>query len=59
MTVREKGVEVSGVTNWDNQKESQEASDMAGALATLLRNASGQMNHVGTDSSGIARWQVI
>ena len=39
MTVREKGVEVSGVTNWDNQKESQEASDMAGALATLLRNA--------------------
>ena len=29
---------------------------MAGALATLLRNASGQMNHVGTDSSGIARW---
>lgn len=56
LTVREKGVEVSGVTNWDNQKESQEASDMAGALATLLRNASGQMNHVGTDSSGIARW---
>lgn len=54
LTVREKGVEVSGVTNWDNQKESQEASDMAGALATLLRNASGQMNHVGTDSSGIA-----
>ena len=46
LTVREKGVEVSGVTNWDNQKESQEASDMAGALATLLRNASGQMNHV-------------
>ena len=31
LTVREKGVEVSGVTNWDNQKESQEASDMAGA----------------------------
>ena len=56
LTVREKGVKVSGVTNWDNQKESQEASDMAGALATLLRNASGQMNHVGTDSSGIARW---
>ena len=56
LTVQEKGVEVSGVTNWDNQKESQEASDMAGALATLLRNASGQMNHVGTDSSGIARW---
>lgn len=56
LTVREKGVEVSGVTNWDNQKERQEASDMSGALATLLRNASGQMNHVGTDSSGIARW---
>lgn len=56
LTVREKGVEVSGVTNWDNQKESQEASDMAGALATLLRNASGQMNHVGTDSLGIERW---
>ena len=56
LTVREKGVEVSGVTNWDNQKESQEASDMAGALATLLRNASDQMNHVGTSSLGIERW---
>ena len=29
---------------------------MAGALAKLLRNASGQMNHVGTDSLGIERW---
>lgn len=35
LIVREKGVEVSGVTNWDNQKESQVAQDMAGALRCL------------------------
>lgn len=29
---------------------------MAGALATLLRNASGQLQHVGTDSRQITQW---
>lgn len=56
LVVKEYGVEVQGVTNWNNQKESQEASDMAGALATLLRNASGQLQHVGTNSSRISQW---
>ena len=56
LVVKEYGVEVQGVTNWNNQKESQDASDMAGALATLLRNASGQLQHVGTDSRQITQW---
>lgn len=56
LVVKEYGVEVKGVTNWNNQKECQDASDMAGALVTLLRNASGQLQHVGTDSSQISQW---
>ncbi len=56
LVVKEYGVEVQGVTNWNNQKESQDASDMAGALVTLLRNASGQLLHVGTDSRQITQW---
>lgn len=56
LTIREKGVEVSGVTNLDNQKEAQEAHDMAGALATLLRNAGGTMNEVGFSSAAETTW---
>lgn len=56
LTVREKGVEVGGVCDWDNQKEWQEAHDMAGALATLLRNAGGTMNGVGFSSAAKITW---
>jgi len=56
LIVKPKGVEVNGVTDWRNQEESQEAHDMAGALATLLRNAAGIMNEVGFSSVDKAKW---
>lgn len=56
LIVREKGVEVQGVTNWDNQEESQKAQDMAGALATLLRNAGQTMSEVGFSSAAKSNW---
>ena len=56
LKVREKSVEVVGVCNYDNQKEYQQAQDMAGALATLLRNAGGTQKEVGYSSSEITAW---
>lgn len=56
LIVREKGVEVAGVTDWDNLKESQEAHDMAGALGTLLRNAGETMSEVGFSSAEKNTW---
>lgn len=56
MTVRKYGVEVTGQTNGSNLKEAQEASDMAGALGTLLRNAGGTWNDVGFSTEERASW---
>lgn len=56
LVVGEKHVEVLGRTELDNQKESQEASDMAGALATLLRNAGGTLKEVGYDTPSKTKW---
>lgn len=56
LTVKETGVEVTGVCDWSNQKEAQEAQDMGGALSTLLRNAGGTMSVVGFSSAAIEKW---
>lgn len=56
LIVGEYGVSVEGVCNFDNQKESQDASDMAGALATLLRNAGGTMREVGYSTAAKNAW---
>ena len=56
LTITERGVEVSGVTDFGNQKEAQEAQDMAGALATLLRNAGGTMKYPAHSSEAYGRW---
>ena len=56
LIVKEKGVQVDGITTYDNQKESQEAHDMAGALATLLRNAGGTMSETGFSSVAKTTW---
>lgn len=56
LTVRERAVEVGGVCNYDNQKEWQDAHDMAGALATLLRNAGGTMKEVGYSTAEKNAW---
>lgn len=55
LTVGSKGVEVSG-GDINNQKARQEAIDMAGALSTLLRNASGTMNNVAFSSAAKTTW---
>lgn len=47
LTVGSKGVEISG-GDTKNQKARQEAIDMAGALATLLRNAGGSLKQRGS-----------
>ncbi len=56
LTVTANGVSVSGVGNMDNQKEKQEAQDMAGALSTLLRNAGGTMKNVAHSSAAYDKW---
>lgn len=56
LTVKQYGVEVSGQTNLSNQRESQEASDLAGALSTLLRNADGSRKDVGYSTAQINKW---
>lgn len=56
LMVKENGVQVTGVTDWNNYKESQEAQDMGGALATLLRNAGGTWNDVGHTTADRIRW---
>lgn len=55
LTVKDKGVEVSG-GNIDNDKARQEAMDMGGALATLLRNACGMMQNVANSSAAYDKW---
>lgn len=55
LTVGSKGVEISG-GDTKNQKARQEAIDMAGALATLLRNAGGTMNNVAFSSAAKTTW---
>ena len=56
MTVKSNGVEVTGQTKWGNLKEAQEAQDMGGALATLLRNAGGTWNDVGFTTKERTGW---
>ena len=55
LTVKKMGVEVSG-GDIDNDRRRQEAMDMGGALATLLRNASGMMKNVATSPEGYDKW---
>lgn len=55
LTVKKNGVEVSG-GNIDNDKARQEAMEMGGALATLLRNACGMMKNVAYSSEGYDKW---
>ena len=57
LTVKRSGVEVSG-GNIDNEKARQNAIDMGGALATLLRNASGMLKNVGTNTQAIDKWNL-
>ena len=55
LTVKKEGVEVSG-GNIDNDKARQEAMEMGGALATLLRNACGIMKNTAYSSAGYDKW---
>lgn len=55
LTVTNRGVEVSGGDTKD-QKARQEAIDMAGALSTLLRNASGIMKNVAHSTVAHGKW---
>ncbi|MFP3152896.1 hypothetical protein LQZ18_00395 [Lachnospiraceae bacterium ZAX-1] len=55
LTVKPQGVEVSGGDPY-NQAAWQEASNMAGALSTLLRNAGGTMNTISHSEEGYQKW---
>ena len=55
LTVKKNGVEMSG-GNIDNAKARQEAMDMGGALATLLRNACGMMKNVANSPAAYDKW---
>ena len=55
LTVKKSGVEVSG-GNIDNDKARQEAMEMGGALATLLRNACGMMKNVANSPAAYDKW---
>ena len=56
LTVKKNGVEVSG-GNIDNDKARQEAMEMGGALATLLRNACGMMKNVANSPAAYDKWK--
>ncbi len=56
LTVKPQGVEVSGGDNPYDTGAYLKAENMAGSLASLLRNACGNMNTVAHSSEGYARW---
>lgn len=55
LSVKKEGVEVSS-GNIDNDKARQEAMEMGGALATLLRNACGMMKDVAYSPAAYDKW---
>lgn len=55
LTVKKEGVEVSG-GNINNDKARQEAMEMGGALATLLRNACGIIKNTAYSPEGYDKW---
>ncbi len=56
LTVKPQGVEVSGGDNPYDTEAYLKAQKMAGSLATLLRNACGNMNTVAYSQEEYARW---
>lgn len=55
LTIKKEGVEVSG-GNINNDKARQEAMEMGGALATLLRNACGNMKNTAYSPAAYDKW---